>query len=233
MNRYKQSLLAFWVITQLCGCGGENFTVQQPEPELKTVSPITHYQLQQMYSYDANELVMGDAPQVSESRRYGQETASFFSYARDLRVSRISWNGHVENNQSLLDGKGTFILRFYQLSDTSPYPMRLPDKTPLSEYRIAAEAHLIGPSATGYWYQFVYSDYAMFAQSAGNYWVSVMDPETEGMNFSWVVAPTTNPNLTNNKHSHRDLGGNWISSMEGDYLNAMSIKLEGGPPVSN
>lgn len=226
MKNGYQTLLALIISLGVSSCGGSNSDAHMDtDIPLKVPSAVTEYPLDNLYShtYEISEDLA--SLQFLDSRRDGFQWATSFSYARNISINRISWLGIVEDNNSLLDGDARFIVRVF--NDEYKGPSSVPAPIVNSEYLVEAEARLIGTVESGYLYEFVYSDYEIFRLGAGNYWISIVDPKIDQMNFSWALNTGT-PLSQGYRASKRTAdNGEWQRGGDSDFK-PMAIKLEGG-----
>jgi hypothetical protein len=233
MNKLTQTLLTLLISMGFSGCGGsQNDTPLDTDIPLnydiplKTPSTVTGYPLNSSYADNYVIPVNVDSLQFRESQRYGEQWAATFSYARNIWINRISWLGLVENNESMLDGNALFILRvsFGEYKDL----VNIPKSLPITEHLVEAEARLIGTLESGYFYEFVYTDYSTFFVDAGNYWISIVDPEIEGIDFSWALTTETSPSSGNRSSVRTTDHGEWQSKNGDQDFEGMAVRLEGG-----
>ncbi|MDM8550703.1 C1 family peptidase [Desulfobacterales bacterium HSG2] len=104
-----------------------------------------------------------------------QQAANYFEIRSDTTITKISWSGSV-NESGLTNGKGLFVIRIYPDQDGYPGNERLLD-APLT-----AQGVKVGDGAL---YVFSYENNAIVQLPAGGYWMSVLDPETNGTEFGW------------------------------------------------
>lgn len=223
-----RNLLILAFVWGLSGCAGSQGELPLDyDIPLKTRSTVTGFPLSQTYWNNYAIPAAVDALQFRESRRYGQQSATMFSHARSMWLSRITWLGRVENNSELLDGTALFILR---VADGEYKNLAyVPKSLPKTEHLVKAEARLLATLESGYLYEFVYTDYSTFNVEAGNFWISIVDPEIEAMKFSWAVASGTALSSGAGSASVRTTDqGVWQSNVQ-----ATATKLEGGRLIDN
>lgn len=227
MIKINQTFLTLLIAIGISGCGGsQNQIPLDYDIPLKTPSTVTGYPLNNLY-HDSYEVPADpDSLQFRDSQRYGEQWATTFSWARNISINRLSWLGRVENNDSLLDGKARFILRVFD--SEYQHPTSIPASPLIAEHLVEAEARLIGTLESGYLYEFVYSDYETFRVGAGNYWISILDPGTEGMNFSWALTTGTQFSSGHRSSVRTTDHGAWQSRNGDTDFDAMAVRLEGG-----
>lgn len=200
----------------LLSCGGSG-QPQSLEPSIKVPSPVTDYVLDIAYTDTLLPVMLDNLPPFLESTRFGKEQAISFSFARNIRISRITWVGKVAGNADITDA--TFILRFYGNDYTGT-----PTESAITEHFVTARAQLLHEDDPGSIYQFVYEDYAMFNEGAGNYWLAILDAEVDDFNVDLAATPEDYNGRY--KALEREFGGSWF-----EQSRFVTVKLEGGPPV--
>lgn len=217
----KCTLLAI-TLFGLASCGGDtkvNPTVL-PDIPLKVRSAETNFPTNILYYSNYRTPNLEENLVLHESRRSGKQFATEFSYARNLWVHRLTWLGGVKNNASLLDGNAQFILRVYS------YDLSQSEH----EYLVEAKAELIGNKSGAFLYEFSYADAELFNVPAGNYLLAIVDPEVEGIGFSWAQFAEEEPSSTRGFTASRmSEKGNWTFKDATKYFyGPLFLKVEGG-----
>lgn len=124
------------------------------------------------------------------------------------------------DSPTYLAGTAQFILRVYGY-DTNKLE---------NEYLVEAKASLLGERDGFYIYEFFYADANLITLPAGNYFLALVDPETEGMGFSWAEFAAPKPTETqDNTLSRMSDKGIWTPRFPANHhYGAMFLKLEGG-----
>jgi len=124
-----------------------------------------------------DDLERGGGFMFSSSKISGP-SASYFTLYSETKIKEISWSGFV-NEQGVKNNQANFIIHFYK--DVSGFPS---DKHfyELSTEAVSDKVNVINDYAT-----YVFKSKVDVQLTAGSYWVSVMDPETDGLNFSWHI----------------------------------------------
>jgi|GEM_PF-5472919 len=214
------------------GCGGsQNDIPLDYDIPFKTPSTITGYPLDQTYWNNYVIPAAAGSLQFRESQRYGQQWATSFSYARSMWIHRITWLGLIENNDSLLDGTTHFVLRLSE-GDVKNQE-HVPSALPMTEYLVEAEARFIDTLESGYLYEFAYIDYLTFQVPAGIFWISVVDPGIEGINFSWALATDTSFSSGARASLRTTDNGEWQAKIDSAEFEPMAIRLDGGRLIEN
>lgn len=221
MKQLTHHTLLALTLTGLLSCAGTKVEpTTEPDIPLKIPSTTTNFPTNNPYhtNYSTPNL---NAPLVLHaSRRQGNQLATQFSWARTLWIHQLTWLGGVKNNSGLLDGTAQFILRVYGY-DTNKLE---------NEYLVEAKASLLGEKDGFYIYEFFYADANLFTLPAGNYFLAIVDPETEGMGFSWAEFAAPNPTETqDNTLSRMSDKGIWTPRFPANHhYGPMFLKLEGG-----
>ncbi|WP_101757029.1 hypothetical protein [Oceanicoccus sp. KOV_DT_Chl] len=162
------------------GGGGGNEPVAAPtENEAEeTVTAEENDRYIILDNYDPIDGSEGNVYNVSSVS--GEQYSSYFSIDSGTIINAISWAG-IAQNSSTLDGQvATFIVRVHS-GDI------LPSDSPVAEAVVLASASLLGSSAFGSVYEFSFQDSTIFTLTPGDYWLSIIDPETENIGFLWPV----------------------------------------------
>lgn len=222
MKHLRHHTLLALALMGLLSCAGTKVEpTALPDIPLKIPSTTINYPTNNPYhtDYAAPDL---NAPLVLHaSRRHGNQLATQFSWARDMWIHELTWLGGVKNNTSLLDGNAQFILRVYDVLDMSVVT---------NEYMVSAKATLLGEKDGFYIYEFFYADANLFSIRAGNYYLAIVDPEREGMEFSWAEFAAPKPSdfydATLSRLSDK---GIWTPKFPAIHqYGPMSLKLVGG-----
>jgi hypothetical protein len=106
----------------------------------------------------------------------GLQVASYFALVSATTVSMIEWSGSVQH----ADLEERFVIRIY--SDLNGEPGRLVYEAP-----VAAQSRSVRePGYQGRGHPFVFSaQIGPIQLAAGQYWLSVIDPKSSGMDFMW------------------------------------------------
>lgn len=177
---YFQKLMALCVTMVLVGCGGESGgsstePLKNETPKDTTVTILDTYR------------IIGETENTfyGESRESGRQKASFFNIDSPMQLTDIKWIGlAIDAGES---SQATFILRIYDGDN-------IPNITPINERIEVVDMNLVLPikrHKDKRLYAFSFADEPIFVLPQGRYWLSIVDPETESIEFTWEVEPGT------------------------------------------
>lgn len=180
-----QKLTALGVILFLTGCGGggggggsngapaQDETPPAPEPpQITSITVLNTYKIN-----DESERTFYGASRIN-----GPQSASMFDIDSTVDITSIKWVGSAINLGE--DTQATFALRIYD-GDS------VPNAAPIHERIEVVDMELVRTrrSGTKGYYIFSFADDPVFTLPQGRYWLSVVDPETESIDFGWEVEP--------------------------------------------
>lgn len=113
------------------------------------------------------------------SRINGSEIASLVHVPKPSIVTKIAWSGHI-NTSSLANGKADFLVRIYKAESGQPSAEKV------YEAIIAAEATKAQTTFDGF-YTFSYISSNIVTLVPDDYFIAILDPETQNLNFSWEI----------------------------------------------
>jgi hypothetical protein len=116
---------------------------------------------------------------VAESSASGQQVATYLPLPQETVVTTLKWNGRTRPTQFSAPGPQAFIIRIYEGEE-------LPESL-FAEEVVMVPPSLLYESTLGDVYDFTYSDSGIFVLPAGDYWVSIVDPETQELDFLWIM----------------------------------------------
>ena len=195
----------FIALISVLGCGGASDSPDRIEPpaEDNRNQPMTI--LDSFLVQDSSTNTFFGKSSVSSS-----EAASHFELESQGIVTGVNWIGTAdfvgEQHQA------TFILRVYE-GERLPQANHIREKVEVVNMELVRSYHRNGKRGV---YIFSLSGDPVFSLTSGKYWISVMDPETEAIDFFWEIEPGTAGGSKGSGGAYRSIGGAWTSN-SGDF----------------